>query len=70
MTDDRIYQAEVQVTLRYRDGVYASSSAEAKERFRRSIEDIFEELSPTVLDVMIYQLEQRPEAEDFEDVLT
>lgn len=64
MNELRRYHADVEVTLRYHDAVYASSEAMAKERFRRAIESLFSDLDPTILDVDIFNAKMVPEEED------
>lgn len=64
MNELRRYHADVEVTLRYHDAVYASSEVMAKERFRRAVESLFEDLNPTILDVDVLNTKMVPEEED------
>ena len=60
----RRYHADVQVTLKYHDAVYATDPIGAKELFRRAVENIFDELDPLIMDVEFHMLKEVPEPED------
>ena len=65
MADEkRRYHADIQVTLLYHDAVYASTPEAAKEMLRRSVESIFDDLDPHIMDVMVHNMFMVPEPED------
>lgn len=62
----RRYHADVEVTLRYHDAVYEHNPVAAKEALRRTVERLFEDLDPLIMDVSILNLRQVPESEDID----
>ena len=64
LKDHRRFYAQVEVKLRYSDVVWAATEAEATGRLRAAVPEIFGDVSPEVVDVVIRSVKQEPEAED------
>lgn len=64
MSDHRRYHADVEVTLRYHDAVYAGNEFLAADKMRLVVEELFQHLEPSILNVEVLNLKMIPEPED------